>query len=120
MTIYKMYDGRHIDLSKIIAVGPINMTPRGEETDSFSHRDDAHFDVWFQLVDKPLRFDVPGLTPEEEKKCWAIAKEAYASGTKPFPARRAHVRACKDLHLHELRMGRDKLLLMLGKKPGEA
>lgn len=41
--IFRMFDGRHIDLSKIYAVGEIQPTD--------------YFEVWFQLVDKPLRFD---------------------------------------------------------------
>lgn len=43
MTIYKMYDGRHIDLSKIVAVGPMV----GNQ-----------FGVWFQLMDRPIWFAV--------------------------------------------------------------
>lgn len=45
MTIFKMYDGRHIDLSKIVSVGPWFV---GDELFEFS--------IWFQLMDAPLRF----------------------------------------------------------------
>jgi hypothetical protein len=45
--IYKMFDGRHIDLSKVVAVGAIES----------KYDWDGYFLVWFQLMDKPLQWD---------------------------------------------------------------
>lgn len=42
--IYKMFDGRHIDLSRVVAIGP---------TES-EYGFDGWFHVWFQLMDHPL------------------------------------------------------------------
>ncbi len=76
MTIFKMYDGRHVDLSKIVAVGGVVVY---ENLPQWSY-----FEVWFQLMDLPLRFGVSdkfeGLEGEEFKTAVTSAVETMEDG----------------------------------------
>lgn len=55
MSIFKTFNGRHVDLSKIVAIGPI------DDRDP----DVPRFDVWFQLMDGPMWFTTPAWSQEE-------------------------------------------------------
>lgn len=72
--IHKMYDGRHIDVSKIVCVGPV--ISRGEYDFQRSPLPmEAHFRVWFQLADKPMLFECPCLTSEEKQYISMVERE---------------------------------------------
>ena len=67
--IYKMFNGVHIDLSKVVAVGPI--VPLEDNRMGFR--------VSVQLMDRPLTWFIPPLT---EKDGELIREQAVAASAK--------------------------------------
>jgi hypothetical protein len=103
MTIFKMFDGKHVDISRIIAVGPIESTDgAGEEFDG-----EASFKVWFQLFDHFLSFSRKCLseaqTREAKEASNAVIREGRATFDRPTDVMRRSVLAGMEVRRRHMK-----------------